>query len=200
MNETYVFLRPVEAALIDDLIETLKRDFGEVRFLEIGVFGGNSTRGVVKKCREIGVPIYAAGVDFPEQKPAPIPTPDYEFHAGDSMDMWRNIHGSFNFLFIDACHCVNHSSQDFLNYSPFVEVGGYILLHDTALPTGKKEQGDWPQYHGYAGKKDSTLGVREALKKLGLLDGRRSDFEFVRELESDSGLMGMMLFRRVLPY
>lgn len=116
------------------------------------------------------------------------------------MEMWRNIKGAYNMLLIDGCHCVVHASQDFLNYAPFVETGGYILLHDTALPKSGVEQGDWPQDHSYAGKANSKLGVREALKKLGLLDSRRTDFQFIRELESDSGLMGMMLYRRVLPY
>lgn len=195
----YAFIRPQESALIEETIEKLKVEFGEVRFLEIGVFGGNTTRGVVKKCQDIGVPIYAAGVDFIEQKPNPVPTPDYEFHATDSMDAFRNIRGEFNFLFVDGCHCVNHAMCDFLNYSPFVAVGGYCLFHDTALPTGKQEQGDWPQYHGYAGKADSSLGVRQGLEKLGLLQGHRKDWQFVTELPSDTGLMGMCLFKKVAP-
>lgn len=134
-------------------------------------------------------------------KPNPLPTLDYDFYFGDSMDQWQHIkRRDFNFLFVDACHCVVHASQDFLNYAPFVEVGGYVLFHDTALPTGKYDQEPWPQDHSYAGKSNSKLGVREALKKVGLLDGRRNDFQFIRELESDSGLMGMTLYRRILPY
>lgn len=199
MSTTYGFIRPQEADLIDDTLAKLKADFGEVRFLEIGVFGGGTVTGLVKKCQEIGVPVYAAGVDFPEWKPNPAPLPDYEFHAADSMDAHRGITGAFNFLFVDGCHCVNHAQADFLNYSPKVVVGGYCLFHDTALPTGQHEQGEWPQFHGYAGKPDSLLGVRKALENLGLLQGHRKDWQFVTEIPSDTGLMGMCLFRKVLP-
>lgn len=198
MSTTYGFVRPVEADLIDGLLDTIKREFGTVRFLEIGVFGGGTVTGVVNRCKAIGVPVYAAGVDFPSQKPAPVPLPDYEFHDTDSLDAWRGITGEFNFLFVDGCHCVNHAQCDFLNYSPKVVVGGYCLFHDTALPTGQHEQGEWPQDHSYAGKPASVLGVRQALENLGLLQGHRKDWQLVTEIPSDTGLMGMMLFRRVL--
>lgn len=198
----YGFMRSEEADLIDRLLVTIKEQFNSVSFLEIGVFGGGTVSGIVRRCKEIECPVTAAGVDFLPWKPSPAPLPDYDFYDADSMDAWRGMTGPYNFLFVDGCHCVNHASQDFLNYAPMVVVGGFILFHDTAIPTalGKEKQEEWPQDHSYAGKPSSTLGVREALKKLGLLDNRRSDFEFVEEIESSSGLMGMMLYRRILPY
>lgn len=200
----YGYMRDVEEDLIDRLTEKLKSEFGKITGIEVGVMGAGTTRGLYQRGKELGVPVQLAGVDFEMYRPNPTPDAGYQFYAGDSLDVWRDIppDSSFNFLFIDACHCVVHSSQDFLNYSPFIEVGGYILWHDTALPTalGKDKQESWPQDHSYAGKPPSGLGVREGLKKLGLLDNRRSDFELVEEVESSNGLMGMMLARRILPY
>ena len=86
---------------------------------------------------------------------------------------------------------------DFLNFSPFVVVGGYVLFHDTALPDGSYEQGPWPQNHSYAGKPPSVLGVREGLKKLGLLQGYREDWKLIEEIPSDTGLMGAILFQKL---
>jgi hypothetical protein len=99
---------------------------------------------------------------------------------------------------VDGCHCVNHAICDFSNYSPFVVQNGYCLFHDTALPTslGKVDQEAWPQDHSYAGKPSSVLGVREGLKKLGLLQGYRTDWKLVEEVPSDTGLMGLMLFKK----
>ena len=194
----YGFIRDVEAEFLDSLLAKIKAEFGGVEFLEIGVFGGGTVTGVVNRCKELVCPVYISGVDFPQWKPNPVPLENYKFYEGDSMDAWREIHLPFNLLFVDGCHCVNHSICDFLNYSPFVRLGGYCLFHDTALPTGEHKQGEWPQDHSYAGKPDSVLGVREGLKKLGLLQGYRKDWELVQELESDSGLMGMMLFKKVL--
>jgi hypothetical protein len=198
----YGFMREEEADLVDRILTALKITFGSVRFLEIGVFGGGTVSGIVRNCKAAGMDVSASGVDFAQWKPSPPPLPDYDFHDCDSMDAFRDIKHKYNFLFVDGCHCVNHAQCDFLNYSPFVEVGGYILLHDTALPTdlGKDQQEKWPQDHSYAGKPTSVLGVREALKKLGLLDNRRTDFELIEEIKSSSGLMGMMLYRRILPY
>lgn len=194
----YGFLRAVEADLVDKLIDKLKAEFGKVAFLEIGVFGGGTTSGIVRRAREIDCPVTAAGVDFLPWKPSPVPLEDYDFHDGDSMDAWRGMSGPFNFLFVDGCHCVNHSMCDFLNYSPMVVNGGYALFHDTGLAKGATEQGEWPQDHSYAGKPDSKLGVRDGLKKMGLLQGHRADWKFIEEVKpGDDGLMGVCLFQKI---
>src|SRR5437899_2120366 len=117
----YGFIRePEEADCVDRTIELVQLNFGEVRFLEIGVFSGGTTAGVARRCKEIGCPLYAAGVDcLPKYKPDPKLFPelpdDYAWYEGDSMDMWRQIESRFNFLWVDGCHCVNHSMCDFLN-------------------------------------------------------------------------------------
>lgn len=196
----YGFVREVEADLLDELIGTLKNEFNEVRFLEIGVFSADTVRGIYRRSQALGVPISAVGVDFEQYRPNPAPGDNYRFHAGDSMEMWQHIkERNFNFLFVDGCHCVIHAMCDFLNYSPFVQVGGYCLFHDTALPTGQYDQEPWPQDHSYAGKSQGKLGVREGLTKLGLLQGYRKDWQLLRELPSDTGLMGMSLFKKVEP-
>jgi hypothetical protein len=198
-KERFGFMRDVEADLLEELLDTLKAKFGQISFLEVGVFGAGTTRGIYRRAKEIDCPVRRGiGVDFEQYRPNPTPDAAYEFHGVDSMDAWRSITGTVNFLFVDGCHCVNHAQCDFLNYSPFVEVGGYCLFHDTALPDGKYDQEPWPQTdHSYAGKPPSILGVREALRKLGLLEGKRTDWKLIKELESNTGLMGMCLFQRL---
>ncbi len=193
----YGMIRETEADLIDRIIGLLKDRFGSVQFLEVGVCGGGTVSGVVRKCRELGIPVSASGVDFAAQKPNPPPLPDYDFHEGDSMDAWRGIKSRYNMAFIDACHCVVHSSQDFLNYSPFVVVGGVCFFHDTALRPGVSVQDTFPTDHSYAGKPPSVLGVREGLKKLGLLQGYRSDWKLIEEVKHEDGLMGVIAFEKL---
>jgi hypothetical protein len=193
-------MRKEEADLLDRLTLKLKEEFGSIKMIEIGVFGAGTTRGMYLRGQEIDCPVEATGVDFEQYRPNPTPDPNYVFHARDSMDAWRDIKGKYNFLFVDGCHCVNHAQCDFLNYSPFVDVEGYCLFHDTALPTslGKVEQEAWPQNHSYAGTPDSILGVREGLNKLGLLQNYRADWKLIEEIPSDTGLMGACLFQKVL--
>lgn len=197
-TERYGMMREVEYDFLDQITLKLQAEFGKIKFLEVGVCGAGTTRGMYRRAMEIGCPIEAAGVDLEMYRPNPTPSNDYKFHAGDSMDAWRNITGEYNLLLVDGCHCVNHSMADFLNYSPFVVVGGYVLFHDTAIPTklGKDKQEAWPQDHSYAGQPPSSLGVREGLGKLGLLQGYRADWKLIRELPSETGLMGMVLVRK----
>jgi len=198
-SDRYGFIMVPEAELVDWILNDLKERFGSIRFLEIGVFGGGTVTGICRQAEKIGCPILAAGVDFEQWKPNPVPIPTYLFFGGDSMDMWRKIDLQFNFLFVDGCHCVNHAMCDFLNYSPFVVEGGYALFHDTDKQSGHDNQGGWPQDHSYAGKPDSVIGVRDALKKIGLLDGLRRDWQFIKEVPNrDDGTAGMMLFKKTM--
>lgn len=201
-SSRYGMMRVEEADLIDRLLETIATKFGVIKFLEVGVMGAGTVRGVYRRGKEIDCPVQAVGVDFEHYRPNPTPDASYVFYGKDSMDAWRDFPKDYeaNFLFIDGCHCVNHAMCDFGNYSPFVENCGYTLLHDTALPTalGKTEQEPWPQAdHSYAGKPPSVLGVREALKKLGLLQGYRTDWKLIEEVPSDTGLMGLCLFQKM---
>lgn len=191
-----------EYDLIDRTLDRIKADFGEVRFLEIGVCGGGTVAGVARRCKQIDVPLFASGVDCLEHyKPDPKLFPelpaDYKFYQGDSMDQWRNIPDKFNLLLVDACHCCNHAMCDFLNYSPLLVVGGFALFHDTAVPKDQYEQMAFPQDHSFAGKDPGKLGVREGLKKMGLLQGYRSDWKLVEEVPNDGGVMGMMSFQKM---
>lgn len=196
-TQRYGMMREVEYDFMDEITLKLKAEFGEIRFLEIGVCGAGTTRGMYRRASEIGCPIEAAGVDLEMYRPNPTPHKNYKFYSGDSMDAWREIKGSYNLALVDGCHCVNHTICDFLNYSPLLVVNSYCLFHDTALPINGKYQEAWPQDHSYAGKPPSVLGVREGLIKLGLLQGYRTDWKLVKELPSDTGLMGMALFRRL---
>ncbi len=191
-----------EYDLIDRTVDRIKDELGEVRFLEIGVCFGGTAAGIARRCRDIGCPFSASGVDCLEHyKPDTNLQPElegkYTFYCGDSMDQWRNIKDRFNLLLIDGCHCVIHSMCDFLNYSPFLVVGGYCLFHDTAVPKDQYEQIAFPQDHSLAGKDPGKLGVREGLKKLGLLQGYRIDWTLVEEVQSNDGVMGAILFQKL---
>lgn len=187
-----------EADALGKLLKTIATDFKEIRFLEIGVFGGSTTSGVYETAEALGCPLYAAGVDLAQGKPPVDKYPDYHFYEGDSMDQWRNIKERFNLLFVDGCHCINHSMCDFLNYSPLVVVGGYCLFHDTAAlgDCSASDQGAWPQDHSYHGLPPSSLGVRQGLLRMGLLNNLRTDWTKVWEIR-ESAIMGMTLFKKL---
>lgn len=198
-NRGYGLIRDVEVDLIEELLDTIKKEFGSLRFLEIGVSGGGTANGIFKRCQTIGLPCELSGVDLPVGAPQ-IQIPGYTFYEGDSMDMWRSVKGAFNFMFQDSCHCCVHGLCDFLNYSPFVELGGYVVFHDTAIKDGGTVQDEFLQPHSYAGKYDpGVLGIREAMEKMGLIQGYRTDWKMLKEVPSANGLYGMILLKKIKP-
>lgn len=192
----YGWINPSEAIAFEKLLLRIKDEFGAIEFLEIGVFGGSTLSGVYECADRIGCPLRAAGVDLPQGRPEAAAYPNYTFYEGDSMNMWRTMTGMFNLLFIDGCHCVTHAAMDFLNYSPFVVVGGYTVFHDTAGLGPPADKNYWPQDHSVYGQPPSTLGVRDGLIKLGLLQGHRADWKLEWEIR-EGDLQGMCCFKKM---
>lgn len=182
-----------EAVFMDRLLAQVAREFGEVRFCEIGVAEGATMAGIFERCDEIGTKCTYVGVDGVQGKPAMLPD-GATFVEGDSAQVFMKVNGPFNILFIDGSHNNNYVILDFCNYSPKVDVNGYVLFHDT------REGDKWQGVH-YQGTgpdiPEFRIAVRMGLKKLGLLDGFRSDWKFIEEVK-DADIQGMMLFKRLL--
>jgi hypothetical protein len=182
-----------ECLFMDRLLAQVGREFGRVRFLEIGVAEGATMAGVLEVCDRLAVEVSYEGVDGAVGRPKNM-IENCKFIEGDSTQVFNQVGSDFNILFIDGSHAQNYVMLDFLNYSPKVVLNGYVLFHDTRdLPS-------WQGLH-YQGTGDEKLfenniSVRLALKKLGLLAGRRSDFAFQEEV-ADSDIMGMMLFKKI---
>lgn len=178
---------------MDRFLEQLKNEFGYVRFLEIGVAEGATMAGALERCDVLQVPVTYEGVDGPQGKPSFLPE-NCTFIEGDSAYAYPRVGEGFNICFIDGSHALNYVMLDFLNYSPKVVVGGYCLFHDT------REGPTWQHLHfqgtGPKDMPDNNIAVREGMKKLGLLQGYRSDWQFVEEIK-DQEIMGMILMKKL---
>jgi hypothetical protein len=118
------------------------------------------------------------------------------FYSGDSREIFESIPNGFHVLFIDACHCNNCVMLDFLNYGPKVVSGGWVLFHDTN-PSPRWVGVHHGKYAGHGPKTPAFhIAVREALRKLGLLDNSRTDWSFTGEQMEGDGL-GMMRFLKL---
>jgi hypothetical protein len=180
-----------ESNFMDKLIDTIHAEFGSIQFLEIGVAQGATMAGVMERCQKVGCKIHYEGVDLPMGKPE-FSSPDCVFHPGDSAEIFNDVSGKFNLLFVDGCHCINHCMLDFLHYSQLVVEGGYCLFHDTR---DTHWQGEHYQGHG-PHIPEFMIGVRSGLRKLGLLNGKRTDWTLVEEV-ADTDIMGMILFKKL---
>lgn len=182
-----------ETEFMNRFLEQLKTEFGYVRFLEIGVAEGATMAGVLERCDALQVPVDYTGVDGPQGRPSFLPE-NCTFIEGDSAYAYPRVGEGFNILFIDGSHALNYVMLDFLNFSPLVVVGGYCLFHDT------REGPQWTGMHfqgtGPKDMVDNNIAVRPALKKLGLMDDRRTDWKFIEEI-MDTSIMGMRLYRKL---
>lgn len=197
INTRYGNIEVEECDLFDELIQSVAREFGGINFLEIGVNDGKTARGVARKAQELNVPFAGSGVDIGTQIESQ--PENYTFYHGDSMDVWPQVIGRFNFLFIDGCHCANHVMADFLNYSPLVAVKGICAFHDVGRPELEAKQKIYEQPYQDAkwhpGK--AVCGVRMGLRKLGLLNEFRSDWTHWKTVLGQGELLGVAAFRKV---
>jgi hypothetical protein len=190
----YGVLSIEDAALMDEMLLRVGREFdGKVKMLELGHAGGMTARGVKRFCDKSGLQLRYYGID----KACGAPTqPMFQggiFHQGETDEIFDSVNEDFNLIFIDACHCNNHVILDFCNYGPRCVVNGYVMFHDTH--PSSTWQGCHYQHHGPK-IPAFHIQVRSALRKLGLLTGKRTDWELVKEETGGTG-MGMMVYKKL---
>jgi hypothetical protein len=92
-----------------------------------------------------------------------------------------------NWIFIDACHCVACSSADIALSARMLLPGGWMAIHDTCLD----QQAPFP-----SAPCERSVGVLEAIKCLGLLNGRFPGMSIVDSVEVAQPQSGLMIFRK----
>jgi Methyltransferase domain len=186
---------------IETTCDTLNSD--TLKFCEIGIFTGDTARGIKQVTENKGKRLVYWGVDNESNIPVPLPFFEANVVLGDSAIIYPQVPDlQFDILFIDGSHCTDYAMLDFLNFSPKVKLGGIVLFHDTSPKTQHKldYQGFGPSdpndktkalYHEFG------TGVRTAFEKLGLIPAYRSDWELVSETWSDENWGGISIFRKL---
>jgi len=120
-------------------------------------------------------------VDVPWYCTAPIPghrlcpiVDQVTFHLTGSRRFFQDTRLRASFIFIDGCHGEKCVAEDFIGASRILRPGGVIAFHDTC----EKSQGQDFQPHCKTG-----ISVREAVRKLGLLDGSRAGWKKLEETQ-----------------
>lgn len=139
--ERFGLLSEQDALVLEATLEKLAPR--PIKFLEIGVYQGQTGLGIKKWCDKRGVALEWWGIDSGRDID---PTPPFEgaiIRKGKSEQIYPQIPNDFDAILIDGCHCRNHIILDTLNYSTKVVVGGFLLFHDTSPSAqGKDYQSD----------------------------------------------------------
>lgn len=187
----YGAITTVDAKVMDEILDTWHNE--PVRVLEIGVWTGQTARGIKYRCNQNGCVVDYWGID---SKPFDGPIPPWIDHyiLSPSEEAALCVPNEFDFIFVDGCHCFNHVLIDAFNYGQKVVVGGIIAFHDTAPQVQGVQKNPW--LHGTEDKPQHRTAVVRALEGLGWPNARWELFRNAYDPASDIG--GMMAFRKRL--
>jgi hypothetical protein len=177
------------------VVESLAENVIRPRLLEVGIGGGFTSRGIMRYLESIG----CTDVDYwcVDSGSCGLTKPPFEgarIVVGDSSEVYDQVPGEFDWCFIDACHCRNHTTLDFFNYSPKVRVGGFLLFHDT---TDRERHSEY-QGHGPSHLKEFHIDCRAALEQIGLLGNYLPNWRFIEDSRPETLKDGgVCVFQRV---
>ena len=192
----YGIITPTDAQTLERSLQLAFDTFPgkTLNLLEVGICHGDTARGVAEFCRGKGITFNYTGVDSQRDRPIVPPFEGARLVLGDSTEVYGQVPYGFHWAFIDGCHCINHFSLDFLHYGDLMVSGGIVAIHDAA-PDAQGVQ--HYQTHGPM-IDDFGIGVREGLRKMGLLGKSNQDWTLIEETwDNCSNYGGIAVYRRV---
>lgn len=188
----YGAITTLDATVLDDVFAQFKGQ--QVKVLEIGVYHGDTARGMKAACEANQCTIQYHGIDaFPMATPIP-PIVGGHYVVSESAEAFDFVPGELDVVFVDGCHCLNHVILDAIHYSRKVKANGFMVFHDTAPQVQGVQTNHW--VHGTIDKPLHRTQVRKALELIGWPNAQWQLWRDRYEPEANIG--GMMVFKRAL--
>lgn len=187
----YGAITTIDAEVLDFVFSRF--DHETVRVLEIGVWKGDTARGIKAALESRGCVLVYVGIDAQAWSEPNPPFPGAQYIICKSEDAYGMVDGDFDVVFQDGCHCKNHVMLDALNYSPMVRIGGFFMFHDTAPQVQHKQTNRW--VHPDVDNPVHLTAVNDAIEAIGWPNGRWSLFTERHDPNSDIG--GIKVFQRI---
>lgn len=118
--------------VLEDVLRCYKGRDRPLRFLEIGVHTGTTSRGIKHYCDKHQIQLEWYGLDNGTQNDGVPPFPGAKMVVGDSVECAHLLPDVIDVVFVDGNHSFNHVVLDTLLYGEKVPVGGCIIHHDCA--------------------------------------------------------------------
>lgn len=195
----YGLISEVDSRTIEKTIDLLLSDQSHnypISVVEIGVYGGDTGRGICEYIKSKGRNYWITGIDNRRDGEV-VRFPYYEMIYGNSTEVYNQLEDESQHLcFIDGLHTFAGVISDFFCYAPKVKKGGFLAFHDT----GKHIN----QFHGWQGvgdKNDPDMclgGVRRALEEIGLYKNDKADWRLIfDEADVNDTGGGISVFKKV---
>jgi len=168
-NIKYGLISETDGLTLQKTIDLLSKelDDGFINVTEVGVYGGDTGKGLADYIKSKGIIPNMIGIDNKRDN-EPLRFEYNKLIIGNSNEVYNQIpNNSQHLILIDGCHTFPAVIADFFCYSAKVKPGGYIAFHDTGSHINP--------LHGWQGvgdKNDPDFclgGVRKALNMLDLL-------------------------------
>ena len=116
-----------DQTLHQELIPLLVDRLGVTSYLEFGIYQNDTIGPVVSRCRNLA--IHAVDINEPHVRLSGV-----FYHIMSTSEFIANHadkYGPYDMVFIDADHCAEAASADFLGIRPYLAPEALVLLHDT---------------------------------------------------------------------
>lgn len=192
---TYGAITRIDAGLLESVLAEFKGK-GHLKFLEIGVWHGETAIGINEFCKQHDIELDYWGIDtaLPPVPSSSSNRQNLHFVHGLSEEVWDQVPDNFDVVFVDGCHCINHVILDAIHYSHRVVPGGFMVFHDTAPQFQHVMTNRW--VHGDENKPIHLTAVVDALKLLGWPNPEWKLWSEGYDPASDIG--GMQIYRKLL--
>lgn len=133
-----------DVAVLESVLTKLCAPGATLRICEIGCHDGNTGMGIRRYAKAHGCEIHYWGIEPDKHRVQFGWGENCTIINGDSAEVYNQVPGDLDLVWVDGCHCRNHVVLDTLNYETKVRDHGFICYHDVN-PT---IQGREKQYHG----------------------------------------------------
>ena len=121
------------------MIYCLVRGIQPKSILEIGIRKGVSTMAMCEAIVDgnLEVDYHCCDIKDACRKVQDMTSVPLKFHVMSSDDLAKEWDRQIDILFIDGDHVYSQVKRDYFNFSRFVNLNGFIFLHDTYPPSEK---------------------------------------------------------------
>lgn len=165
----YGLISETDVRTLEDLLLTIRSEYpGTIRTCEVGVFDGDTSRGIHQFFLDHGWDNHHIAIDSERYFKIPPPFEGCELILGESMLVNFQVpDNSQHLVFIDANHSFPTTIVDFFSYAPKVIPGGVLAFHDTGAHIAP-----FTDYQDMGDRKDPNMYIscRKALREIGLLN------------------------------
>jgi hypothetical protein len=164
----YGLISRVDAGVIEKTVDLICSEFkdGIINITEVGVYAGDTGRGICEYIKSKGKYHYITGIDNSKDGEH-IRFMYNDLIKGNSNEVYNQLKDeSQHLIFVDANHSLPSTITDFFCYESKVKVGGYFCFHDVGAHI--KRFTDY-QRMGDKGDPDMYISCRRALDKIGVL-------------------------------